>query len=270
MTTTIDLAGKGALVFGVANHRSIAWAIARQLHEAGADLTLTFQNKRLHPSVQGLAENLGERTRTVECDVTDESAIDRAVATASEGTALSVVVHSVAFSRREDLEGNFSKTDREGFRTALEVSAYSLISVARCASASMPAGGSIIAMTFDAAERVYPHYNIMGVAKAALENEVRLLAAEYGPRQIRVNAISAGPVGTLAARGIRGFTAMQQWAANLAPLRRNITQEEVGRAALFLASDLSSGITGEVIYVDAGYHIMGAGVMESSDGSRST
>ena len=256
MPYAIDLSGKGALVFGVANHRSIAWAIAQQLHGAGAHLTLAYQNERLKRSVVELVEGL-QGTQTVECDVTDMAALRLAVEAAASAAPLAVVVHSVAFAQREDLEGDFSKTSIEGFRIALEVSAYSLIPMVRLAAERMPEGGSVITLTFGHAEKVVPNYNIMGVAKAALENEVRQLAAEYGPRNIRVNAISAGPLNTLAARGIQGFTEMQRVHAERAPLRRNITQEEVGKAALFLASPLSSGITGAILPVDAGYHVTG-------------
>ena len=244
------------MVFGVANHRSIAWAIAQQLHQAGAHLTLTYQNERLQKSVNDLAAGL-ERATTVECDVLDADGLTRAYEAAGEAAPLGTVVHSVAFANREDLDGDFSTTPLEGFRLALEISAYSLLPVARMAAERMPDGGSILALTFHAAQAVYPGYNVMGVAKAALENEVRQLAAEFGPRNIRVNAISAGPLNTLSARGIHGFSDMQRIHAERAPLGRNITQEEVGGAALFLASPLASGVTGETLYVDAGYHIMG-------------
>ena len=256
MPTTIDLSGKGALVFGVANHRSIAWAIARRLHEAGAHLTLTYQNERFKRGVAELVEGLAG-AQAVECDVMDQGALRAAVETAANAAPLSVVVHSIAFAQREDLEGDFSKVSLEGFRTALEVSAYSLIPMVRLAAEHMPDGGSVITMTFGSPEKVLPNYNIMGVAKAALENEVRQLAAEYGPRNIRVNAISAGPLSTLASRGIHGYTDMERVFAERAPMKRNITHDEVGKAGLFLASDLSSGVTGTVIPVDAGYHVMG-------------
>jgi enoyl-[acyl-carrier protein] reductase I len=257
MATAVDLSGVGAVIFGVANHRSIAWAIARRLHEAGAHLTLTYQNERLHEPLAKLTDSM-ERVTTIECDVADDGAMEAAFShAASQPAPLGIVVHSVAFAQREELDGNFSATSREGFRLALEVSAYSLIPVTRLAAARMPNGGSVITMTFHASEKVYPGYNVMGVAKAALDNEVRQLAAEFGPRNIRVNAISAGPLNTLAARGIHGFTDMQRIHAERAPLKRNVTLEEVGDAALFLASPLASGITGTILPVDAGYHIMG-------------
>ena len=256
MAVAIDLSGRSAVVFGVANQRSIAWAIARQLHAAGADLTITYQNERMGRSALGLVEGM-ERAQAVECDVMDEAAAQAATERAAEASPLAVAVHSVAFANREDLEGDFSATGVEGFRTALEVSAYSLLPVARAAAERMSEGGGILTLTFHAADKVYPGYNVMGVAKAALENEVKQLAAEYGPRGIRVNAISAGPLNTLAARGISGFANMHEIHANRSPLRRNITQEEVGAAALFLASPLASGVTGHVLYVDAGYNVMG-------------
>lgn len=257
MSVTIDLNGKSAIVFGVANHRSIAWAIAQKLHEAGAHITLTYQNERLRDQVDKLAAEL-DRVNTVECDVMSPVSLGVAFEQASSGeNSLEIVIHSVAFARREDLDGEFSQVDLEGFHTALDVSAFSLIPITRLAAQYMTEGGSVITMTFHAADKVYPGYNIMGVAKAALENEVKQLAAQYGQHSLRVNAISAGPLSTLAARGIHGFTDMQKAHAERSPLRRNITQEEVGSTALFLASEMSSGITGSIMYVDAGYHVMG-------------
>ena len=256
MAVDINLAGSAAVVFGVANHRSIAWAIAQQLHAAGADLTVTYQNERMGRSVLKLIDEL-DGARAVECDVLDEASVVSAVESACARAPLAAAVHSVAFANRDDLEGAFSATGADGFRTALDVSAYSLLPVARASAARMPEGGSILTLTFHAADKVYPGYNVMGVAKAALENEVKQLAAEYGPQGVRVNAISAGPLNTLAARGISGFTGMADVHAQRAPLRRNIRQEEVGSAALFLASPLASGITGHILYVDAGYNIMG-------------
>lgn len=256
MAVEIDLSGRSAIVFGVANHRSIAWAIASSLHAAGADVTVTYQNERMGRSVLRLVEGM-DRAKAVECDVLDEPSVRSAVDAATADAPLAAAVHSVAFANREDLEGAFSTTGVEGFRTALEVSAYSLLPVARAAAARMSEGGSILTLTFHAADKVYPGYNVMGVAKAALENEVKQLAAEYGPQGVRVNAVSAGPLNTLAARGIAGFTGMHETHASRSPLKRNITQEEVGAAALFLASPLASGVTGHVLYVDAGYSIMG-------------
>ena len=256
MAVAIDLSGKSAVVFGVANHRSIAWAIAQRFHDAGAHLTVTYQNERLGRNVLDLIKDM-DNAQAVECDVLDEGSVAAAFDAAVARGPLSVVAHCVAFAKKEDLSGDFSATGIEGFRLALEVSAYSLLPVARLAAERMTDGGSIMTMSFHAADKVYPGYNIMGVAKAALENEVMQLAAEYGQHAIRVNAISAGPLNTLSARGISGFTDMQQIHHDRSPMRRNITQDEVGSAALFLASDLASGITGTVLYVDAGYNIMG-------------
>ena len=254
----IDLAGKKGIVFGVANDRSIAWAIARILHSAGAELALTYQNERLRDRVARLAATL-EDAPTMECDAGNDAQIDAVFQEAERRFgSLDFLVHSIAYANREDLGGDFSETSREGFRLALEVSAYSLVPLVRHAAPLMEAagGGSVITMTFQASERVFPGYNVMGTAKAALENEVRQLAAEYGNRNIRINAVSAGPLETLAARGIHGFLDMQRVHAERAPLKRNITHDEVAKTALFLCSELSSGVTGSVIPVDAGYHIM--------------
>ena len=255
---TIDLTGKNALVMGVANHRSLSWAIAQQLHQAGATLCLTYAGERLRPGVEELAGTLAG-TLVLECDVTRDDTID-AVARrlGSDGGALDILVHGIAFARKEDLEGTFVSTSREGFQAALEVSAYSLLNVTnRVLPLLEKRGASIVTLSYLAAERAVPSYNVMGSAKAVLEQSVRQLAYELGPKSIRVNAISAGPVSTLAARGIHGFTDMLKKHAEKAPLKRNVTKEEVGKTGLFLLSDLSSGITGEVIYVDAGYSIMG-------------
>ena len=255
---TIDLSGRSALVMGVANHRSLAWAIAQQLHQAGARLCLTYAGERLRSSVEELAATL-PGTLTLECDVTRDPTIDAVAARlTAEFGALEMLVHGIAFARKEDLEGAFVATPREGFMTALDVSAYSLLNVTnRMLPLLEKRGGSIVTLSYLAAERAVPSYNVMGSAKAVLEQSVRQLAYELGPRAIRINAISAGPVNTLAARGIHGFTDMLKQHAEKAPLKRNVTREEVGACGLFLMSDLSSGITGEVIYVDAGYSIMG-------------
>ena len=255
---SIDLTGRSALVFGIANERSIAWAIARVLDEAGCRLALAYQSERLKSRVEKLAVNLKDAV-LLECDVTDDDRIAEVFGRVEERfQGLDVLVHSIAYALRDDLGGDFSKTGREGFRIALDVSAYSLLPLVRSAAPLMErgGGGSVVTMTFQASERVFPGYNIMGTAKAALENEVRQLAAEYGGRNIRVNAISAGPLETLAARGIHGFLDMKKIHAERAPMERNITHEEVAKTALFLCSDLSSGVTGSVIPVDAGYHIM--------------
>ena len=255
MAVSIDLSGQSAVVFGVANHRSIAWAIAQRFHEAGASLTVTYQNERMGRTVLDLVKDM-DNTQAVECDVLDEASVAAAFDAATTDASLAAVAHCVAFANKDDLAGDFSATGIDGFRLAMDVSAYSLLPVARLGAERMTDGGSIMTLTFHAADKVYPGYNIMGVAKAALENEVKQLASEFGQRGIRVNAISAGPLNTLAARGISGFTDMQKIHADRSPMRRNITQDEVRDAALFLASPLSTGITGTVLYVDAGYNIM--------------
>lgn len=255
----INLSGKYGLILGVANKRSIAWAIAQQLSQAGARLALTYQDDRLKPKVAELAGQLPD-TLLLPCDVSDDTQIESVFAQIEKSFGrLDYLVHSVAFAPRAELEGAFVDTSRAGFRTALEVSAYSLLPLARGAQPLMERadGGSLIAMTYLAAERAVPKYNVMGTAKAALEQIIRQLAYELGPANIRANGISAGPLNTLAARGIGGFSDILKLYPERAPLKRNITQQEVAQTALFLLSGLSSGITGEVVYVDAGYHIMG-------------
>ena len=255
----IDLSGRTGLVLGVANQRSLAWAIAEALDDAGARLAFTYQGERLEESVRALASNC-QGSLVMPCDVGSDTEMDRVFETlGGEFGRLDFLVHSVAFARREDLEGAFSATSREGWRTALEISAYSLVSLADRASSMMKPedGASILTLTYLGSQRVFPNYNVMGSAKAALEHAVRQLAYELGEKNIRVNAISAGPVSTLSARGISGFTQMIGHACERAPLRRNIEAREVADAALFLLSPLASGITGTTLYVDAGYHIMG-------------
>ena len=246
------------VVFGVANKRSIAWSIAQAWHQAGARLAFTYQGERLRENVEELAGTFGAEIPLYPCDVTK----DEDIHTVFEGLArdfgkLHLVLHSVAFAPREALEGRFLDTSREAFRIAHDVSAYSLVAMARGARPLMGEGGSILAMTYYGAEKVVPHYNVMGVAKASLEASVRYLAHDLGPDGIRVNAISAGPMNTLAARGISGFTDMLKHHANHAPLKRNVLPKELGDTGLYLASDMSSGVTGEVLYVDGGYNIMG-------------
>ena len=255
--TAIDLTGKCALVMGVANKRSIAWAVARDLHAAGAELGFTYQGERLKNNVERLTKEIGAPPLW-ECDVTDDAHIERLFGQVEKKWGqLDILIHSIAFAPREELEGEFLKTSREGFKTALEVSAYSLVPLARRAAPLMKDGGSILTLTFQASERVFPGYNVMAMAKSALENIVRYLAYELGEKNIRVNAVSAGPLSTLAARGVSGFTDMLDDHSKRAPLRRNITHEEVAHGMLFLASPLASGITGQVLLVDAGYSIMG-------------
>jgi len=255
---TIDLSGSSALVLGVANQRSLAWAIAEALGEAGCRLAFTYQGERLHKNVNQLAEKFPDAL-IMPCDVTSTEQIDGVFAEIErEYGRLDTMVHSIAFARREDLEGTFRKTSRDGWRVALEISAYSLIALAKRAVPLMEKeGGSILALSFIASQRVFPNYNVMGSAKAALEHAVRQLAYELGPLNIRVNTISAGPVPTLSARGISGFTGMVSHHREHAPLQRGIEPREVGDAALFLCSPMASAITGETLYVDAGYHVMG-------------
>lgn len=253
---SIDLSGKNGVIVGVANDRSIAWGIARILAEAGARLALTYQNDRVKDRVTKLADTL-DGAITMACDATDDAQVEDVFKQVGDSFGeISFLVHSIAFANKEDLTGSFSDTSREGFRIALEVSAFTLLPLVHHAAKLMPNGGSVVTMTFDASQRVYPGYNIMGTAKAALEHEVRQLAAEHGGQNIRVNAISAGPLDTLSSRGIGGFQDMKRQHSAIAPLGRNISMDEVSKTALFLCSDLSSGITGSVIPVDAGYHIM--------------
>ena len=253
------LEGKIALVAGVANKRSIAWAIAQALHSAGASLAFTYQGERLEESVRKLAETVGSDI-VVECDVTDDASIDRAFAEIGERAGgLDVMAHSIAFAPAESFEGRFTDTSRAAFLTALDVSAYSMVAMARAAEPLMTArgGGSMVTMTYMASERAFPKYNVMAVAKAALECSVRYLAYELGPAAIRVNAISAGPVRTLAAKGIPGFADMETVIEERSPLGRNISAADVGNAALYLCSPLGSMVTGTTLYVDSGYHAMG-------------
>lgn len=254
----IDLRGQHGLVMGVANHRSLAWAIARQLDGAGARLCVTWAHERLRPAAEELVATL-HNAFTMQCDVTRDDMIDAvAERLGARWGSLELLVHGIAYARREDLEGDFVATPRAGFQLALDVSAYSLLNVVHRALPLLTRNGaSVVTLTYFASERAVPHYNVMGSAKAVLEQSVRQLAYELGPKRVRVNAISPGPVSTLAARGIHGFTDMLKEHARMAPLGRNITQDEVGKAALFLLSDLASGVTGETLYVDAGYHIMG-------------
>jgi enoyl-[acyl-carrier protein] reductase I len=251
------LEDKKGLIFGIANKNSIAWGIAQALHDHGAELGFSYGIAQLEKRVRPLAEEVGV-TFVEKCDVTADDEITAVFhQVADHFGRLDILVHSIAYAPSEELEGRFVNTSREGFRLALDISAYSLVALARAAAPLMTQGGSIISMTYYGAEKVVPHYNVMGVAKAALEASTRYLAADLGPQNIRVNAISAGPIKTLAAAGIAGFRKMLGYVGERAPLRRNIDQEEVGRTALWLCSDLSSGVTGEVIYVDAGYHILG-------------
>ncbi|MEP7284860.1 MAG: enoyl-ACP reductase [Chloroflexota bacterium] len=249
--------GKTALVFGVANKNSIAWGITEALHREGATIGLSYAGEVLTKRVMPLAESIGVDF-VDQCDVTKDSDLDATFAKAKARFGkIDVLVHAVAFANREDLEGQFVKTNREGFRMAMDISVYSLVAMAQRAKDLMPDGGSILTMTYYGAEKVMPHYNVMGVAKAALEATVRYLAADLGEQNIRVNAISAGAIKTLAAAGISGFRDMLRFSEGAAPLRRLVSIEDVGNSALWLCSDLGSSVTGEVIHVDAGLNIMG-------------
>jgi enoyl-[acyl-carrier protein] reductase I len=252
------LKDKVGVIFGVANKRSIAWACAQVLHEAGAKLAFTYQGERLKENVEKLTAADMPESLLLQCDVSQQTEVDAAFEMiGKEYGKLDFLIHSIAFAPREALEGEFVMTSREAFLTALEISAFSLPQLARAAQPLMTEGGSIVTMTYYGAEKVVQSYNVMGVAKAALEASTRYLAADLGKDNIRVNAISAGPINTLAARGVKNMGSLLGYVADKSPLKRNVEAREVGSTALFLVSDLSSGITGETIYVDCGYNIMG-------------
>ncbi|HEY7709451.1 MAG TPA: enoyl-ACP reductase [Candidatus Entotheonella sp.] len=254
----LDLSGKTALVLGIANRWSIAYAIADALYNQGARLAVTYQNERVKDEVHKLTSDW-QHVVHLPCELTDDAQIDAVRdQIQAEFGQLNYLVHCVAFAERDDLQDPFREVSRSGFHTAMDISAYSLVAVARRMAPLMPAGNSsMVTLTYMASERVVPNYNVMAIAKAALENSVRYLANDLGPLGIRVNAISAGPVRTASARAVAGFTGMLKHHADKAPLRRNISTEEVGKAALYLCSDLSSGVTGTIHFVDAGYHILG-------------
>lgn len=252
------LKGKRGVIFGVANDRSIAWAISQALYKEGAELAFTYAGEVLEKRVRPLAEGIGAKI-ILPCDVTKDEEIEQVFQTLQrEWGSLDILIHAVAYADKGDLSNPYAQTSREGFRLALDVSAYSLVVLSRYAARLMEGRqGSILTMTYLGAEKVIPHYNVMGVAKAALEASVRYLAYDLGPKGIRVNAISAGPIRTLAASGIAGFKDMLRYASERAPLKRNIETDEVARTALYLVSDMGSAVTGEVIHADAGYNIMG-------------
>ena len=253
------LKGKKGIVFGVANKRSIAWAIAKALSNHGAQLAFTYQGERLKESVEELAQTLPGKSPLYSCDVTKDDEVKKVFESLGRDFgAIHFVVHAVAFAKKEELDGRTVDTSREGFHLALDVSSYSLIAIAKAAEPLLEKeGGSIVALTYLGSEKVIPNYNVMGIAKAALESAVRYLASDLGKKNIRVNGLSAGPISTLAARGISGFTTMLEGHRQRAALGRNVQVEEVAHTALFLLSPLASGITGEVIFCDAGYRIMG-------------
>lgn len=256
--TTGSLTGKTAVVFGVANRRSIAWGIAQAWAEAGATLIFNYQGARIRENVEELASTFGKDVALAPCDVSKDEEIDSFFEfVKSKSDRVDLLLHSVAFAPKEALEGSFVDTSREAFRIAHDISAYSLVAVSRAVAPLMTEGGSIVTMSYYGAEKVIPHYNVMGVAKASLEASVRYLASDLGPQNIRVNAISAGPVNTLAARGIGGFTRMLNYYEHNAPLRRNVTLNELGATGVFLASEGGAAITGQTLYVDCGYSVMG-------------
>jgi enoyl-[acyl-carrier protein] reductase I len=253
------LEGKTGIIFGVANKRSIAWAIAQMLSREGMRLAFTYQGERLKESVEALTTTI-DGSVLLPCDVTKDEEVDAVFKSVDEQFGgLDTLVHSVAYAPKEDLEGDFVNTSRDGFKLAHDISAYSLVGLTRAALPLFEknGGGTVLALSYHGAVKAVEGYNLMGVAKASLEASIRYLAANLGPKNVRVNAISAGPVNTLAARGISGFTGMLKHHAERAPLRRNVTLEEIGNAALFLCSNMSSAITGEIMYVDGGYNIIG-------------
>ena len=256
----LDLTGKNALVTGIANNRSIAWGIAQQLHQAGANMGITYlpdDRGRMEKKVADLVEPLAP-SLFLPCNVQDEAQVSTTFNAIKEKWGrLDILIHCLAFANRDDLMGNFSDTSRQGFQTALDISAYSLVQLAAKAKALMTDGGSIVTLTYLGGVRVVPNYNVMGIAKAALEMNVRYLAAELGPKNIRVNGISAGPIRTLASSAVGGILDMIHHVESVAPLRRTVTQLEVGNTAAFLCSDLASGLTGQILYVDSGYATMG-------------
>ncbi|MEC8664678.1 MAG: enoyl-ACP reductase FabI [Pseudomonadota bacterium] len=251
------MAGKKGLIMGVANDRSIAWGISKALSDAGAELAFTYQGDALEKRVRPLAEGIGSDI-LLPCDVTNDEDMDKVFGQIKEKWGgLDFVVHAIAFSDKNELDGLYLDTSRDNFRKTMDISIYSFTAVAQRAAPLMNEGGSMLTLTYYGAERVMPHYNVMGVAKAGLEASVRYLAADLGPRNIRVNAISAGPIKTLAASGIGDFRYILKWNELNSPLRRNVTIEEVGGSGLFLLSDLGAGVTGEVLHVDSGYHTVG-------------
>ena len=257
--------GKRGLIMGLANDRSLAWGIAKKLHEAGAELAFSYQGEALEKRVRPLAEQLGSDF-LIDCDVADMAALDTAFATLKDRwPTIDFVVHAIGFSDKNELRGRYVDTSLDNFLMTMNISAYSFVAVAKRAAEMMPEGGSILTLSYYGAEKVVPHYNVMGVAKAALETSVQYLAADLGRDRIRVNAISAGPIKTLAASGIGDFRLILKWNELNSPLRRNVTIEDVGGSALYLLSDLSAGVTGETHHVDAGYHVVGMKAEDAPD-----
>jgi len=259
------MSGKRGLIMGVANDRSIAWGIASKLAEQGADLAFTFQGEALQKRVKPLAESVGSNL-VMPCDVTDENSLDETFAKLEKNwRKIDFVLHAVAYSDKEELKGEYVETSRENFARTMDISVYSFTAIARRSAAFMNEGGSMLTLTYYGAERVMPHYNVMGVAKAALEASVRYLAVDLGGRNIRVNGLSAGPMKTLASSGIGDFRYILKWNQYNSPLKRNVTLGDVGGAGLYLLSDLSSGVTGETHHVDCGYHVVGMKAVDAPD-----
>jgi enoyl-[acyl-carrier protein] reductase I len=259
------MTGKRGLIMGLANDRSLAWGIAKSLAEHGAELAFSYQGETLEKRVRPLAEQLGSDL-LIDCDVSSMEALDAAFATlAKRWDKLDFLVHAIGFSDKNELRGKFVETSRDNFLMTMNISVYSFVAVAQRARAMMERGGAMLTLTYYGAEKVIPHYNVMGVAKAALEASVRYMAMDLGPEGIRVNAVSAGPIKTLAASGIGDFRYIMKWNEYNSPMRRNVTIEDVGGAALYLLSDLASGVTGEVHHVDAGYHVVGMKAEDAPD-----
>jgi len=257
--------GKRGLIMGLANDRSLAWGIAKKLSEHGAELAFSYQGESLERRVRPLAEQLGADF-LIDCDVSDMAALDTAYDTlAARWPTIDFVVHAIGFSDKNELRGKYVDTSLDNFLMTMNISAYSMVAVAKRARAMMPEGGSLLTLSYYGAEKVIPHYNVMGVAKAALETSVKYLAMDLGPEKIRVNAISAGPIKTLAASGIGDFRYILKWNELNSPLRRNVTIDDVGGAGLYLLSDLASGVTGEIHHVDAGYNVVGMKVEDAPD-----
>jgi enoyl-[acyl-carrier protein] reductase I len=259
------MSGKRGIIMGVANERSIAWGIAAAAAEQGAEIAFTYQGDALEKRVRPLAESIGSDI-IIPCDVSSDKAIDQTFLTLKEKwETIDFVVHAIAYSDKEELKGEYMDTSRENFNTTMDISVYSFTAIAKRAAAMMPHGGSMITLTYYGAERVMPHYNVMGVAKAALESSVRYLAADLGIEKIRVNSLSAGPIKTLAASGIGDFRYILKWNQYNSPLRRNVTLKDVGGSGVYLLSDLSAGVTGETHHVDCGYHVVGMKAIDAPD-----
>ncbi|WP_245686625.1 enoyl-ACP reductase FabI [Paracoccus tibetensis] len=259
------MAGKRGLIMGLANDKSLAWGIAKAVAAEGAELAFSYQGEALKKRVGPLAAQVGS-SLVLPCDVGDEASMDALFAQLAQSWgSLDFLVHAIGYSDKEQLRGRYAETTRENFITTMDISVYSFTAVTRRAAAMMPKGGSVLTLTYYGAERVMPHYNVMGVAKAALEASVRYLAEDFGKDGIRVNAVSAGPIKTLAASGVGDFRYIMRWNELNSPLRRNVTQEDVGKSALYLLSDLGSGVTGEVHHVDAGYHVVGMKAVDAPD-----